>query len=322
MAGFDFGRIITISLFAATLRMTTPVLFATLGGIFSSEVGIFNVALEALLDIATFFAVLGSVQTGSPWGGLVYAIVACLIASFAFAVIHLQLKANEIIVGLALNIFVTGLTRYLMVEVLGATGFYQSDLIIGFKLVDIPLIKDIPILGELLSGHFPLVYLAFFFVWVVYLILYKTPFGFHLRSVGEKVEAAESVGINPFKMKYIGLLLSGLFCAFGGTFLSLSYLNLFSENMSAGRGWLALAAINFGRNKPVRSMVACLIFGFADALALRLQQFGLPSQLVLMLPYISTLVVLVLSAISDERKKKVQAAKQRVATKVEIAAAE
>ena len=321
MAGFDFGRIITLSLFAATLRMTTPVLFATLGGIFSSQVGIFNVGLEALLDIGAFFAVVGSVQTGSPWGGLLYAMVACLFTSFLFAVIHLELKANEIIVGLALNIFATGLTRYLMVEMLGATGFYQSDLLIGFKLVDIPLIKDIPVVGELLSGHFPLVYMAFAFVVLVYVILYKTPFGFHLRAVGEKIEAAESVGINPHKMKYIGLLLSGLFCSFGGAFLSLSYLNLFSENMTAGRGWLALAAINFGKNRPVRSLIACLIFGFADALALRLQQFGLPSQLVLMLPYVSTLVVLVLSAISDEHKKKTQAAKQRNASEAAMVAA-
>jgi len=322
MAGFDFGRIITLSLFAATLRMTTPVLFATLGGIFSSEVGIFNVGLEGMLDIATFFAVVGSVQTGSPWGGLMYAIVACLITGFIFALIHLELKANAIIVGLALNIFATGLTRYLMVEMLGATGFYQSDLLIGFKLVEIPLIKDIPVLGELLSGHFPLVYLAFAFVAVVYVILYKTPFGFHLRSVGEKIEAAESVGINPQKMKYIGLMMSGLFCSFGGAFLSLSYLNMFSENMTAGRGWLALAAINFGRSKPVRSLVACLIFGFADALALRLQQFGLPSQIVLMLPYVSTLVVLVFSAISDERKKKSLAAKQRNTKTMEAVAVE
>ena len=145
---------------------------------------------------------------------------------------------------------------------------------------------------------------------------------FILRAVGEKVEAAESVGINPRKMKYIGLLLSGLLCSFGGAFLSLSYLNMFSENMTAGRGWLALAAINFGKNKPVRSLIACLIFGFADALALRLQQFGLPSQLVLMLPYVSTLVVLVFSAISDERKKKSQAAKQRKASAVEVVAAD
>ena len=301
----DLSRIITISLFATTLRMATPVLLATLGGIFSSQTGIFHVGLEGLLDIGAFFAVVGSVYTGSPWGGLVYAIVACLFASLIFAFVHLELKANEIIVGLALNIFATGMTNYLLVAVLGATGYYQSPLLKGFSPVQIPIIKDIPILNELLSGHFPLVYIAFFMVIVVYLILYRTPFGFHIRAVGEKIESAEAIGINPKRIKYAGLLIAGVFCAMGGSFLSLSYLNLFSEGMSAGRGWLALAAINFGLGRPIPALVACLIFGFADALALRLQQFGLPSQVVLMLPYVVTVLALAASAIRQETRKRI-----------------
>ena len=311
MGNLDFGSIFTLTLFAATFRMATPILFATMGGIFSSQSGIFNVGLESLLIIGAFFAVVGSVKTGDPMGGLLFAVIACLIATLIFALLHLELKANAIIVGLAMNIFAAGMTNYLLVEMLDATGVYQSDLIIGFKEVHIPFIKDIPFLGDLVSGHFPLVYVAFLSVWVVYLILYKTPFGFHLRAVGEKPQAAESIGINPKKMKYFGLLVSGLMSAFGGTFLSLSYLNLFAEGMTAGRGWLALAAINFGGSKPVRSLIACLIFGFADALAVRLQQFGLPSQIVLMLPYVSTLIVLLVSAISDERKKKAIASKYK-----------
>jgi simple sugar transport system permease protein len=311
MGNLDFGSIFTLTLFAATFRMATPIIFATMGGIFSSQSGIFNVGLESLLIIGAFFAVVGSVKTGDPMGGLLFAVIACLIATLIFALLHLELKANAIIVGLAMNIFAAGMTNYLLVEMLDATGVYQSDLIIGFKEVHIPFIKDIPFLGDLVSGHFPLVYVAFLSVWVVYIILYKTPFGFHLRAVGEKPQAAESIGINPKKMKYFGLLVSGLMSAFGGTFLSLSYLNLFAEGMTAGRGWLALAAINFGGSKPVRSLIACLIFGFADALAVRLQQFGLPSQIVLMLPYVSTLIVLLVSAISDERKKKTAASKHK-----------
>jgi len=311
MGNLDFGSIFTLTLFAATFRMATPILFATMGGIFSSQSGIFNVGLESLLIIGAFFAVVGSVKTGDPMGGLLFAVIACLIATLIFALLHLELKANAIIVGLAMNIFAAGMTNYLLVEMLDATGVYQSDLIIGFKEVHIPFIKDIPFLGDLVSGHFPLVYVAFLSVWVVYLILYKTPFGFHLRAVGEKPQAAESIGINPKKMKYFGLLVSGLMSAFGGAFLSLSYLNLFAEGMTAGRGWLALAAINFGGSKPVRSLIACLIFGFTDALAVRLQQFGLPSQIVLMLPYISTLIVLLASAISDERRKKAVASKHQ-----------
>lgn len=318
MGSIDFNKIFTLTLFASTFRMATPILFAALGGIFSSQTGIFNVGLEAFLNIGAFFAVVGSVNTGSPIGGLAYAITACVAASLIFALLHLELRANAIIVGLAMNIFSAGMTNYLLVAMLDATGVFQSDLIIGFKEIHIPLIEDIPFLGDLFSGHFPLVYVAFFSVWIVYLILYKTPLGFHMRAVGEKLKAAESIGINPKTMKYLGLIVSGLFSAFGGTFLSLSYLNLFAEGMTAGRGWLALAAINFGGSKPVRSLIACLIFGFADALAVRLQQFGLPSQIVLMLPYISTLVVLFGSAISEERMKKAITVKHRKAETAEI----
>ncbi|MDX9864341.1 MAG: ABC transporter permease [Anaerolineaceae bacterium] len=317
---FDISRIITLSLFAATLRMTTPILFATLGGIFSSHTGIFHVGLEGLLDIAAFFAVVGSVKTGSPWGGLLYAIVACLVASLVFAFVHLELKANEIIVGLALNIFAGGLTNFLLVAMLDSTGFYQSPLIKGFSQVDVPVLKDIPVMNELLSGHFPLVYFSFLFVLIVYILLYRTPFGFHLRAVGEKTAAAEAVGINPKKIRYIGLMICGTLCGLGGTFLSLSYLNMFSEGISAGRGWVALAAINFGEMKPLRSLVACLIFGFADALALRLQQFGLPSQVVLMLPYASTLIVLIASAISREAKKNAAAKQTKIGGAAEAGA--
>jgi simple sugar transport system permease protein len=304
MGNVDLSSILTISLFAAALRMATPIIFATMGGIFSSHTGIFNVALDGFMLIGSFFAIFGSVQTGSPYGGLLYAIIACFVAALVFAVLHLELKANPIIVGLAMNIVGLGLTNYLLTAIFNVWGVYKTDLIMGFNEVKIPLIHQIPIIGDLLSGHSPLVYFSFVSVYIVYLVLYKTPFGFHLRSVGEKIDAAESIGVNTKKMKYYGLLVSGLLCAFGGTFLSLSYLTMFSEDMTAGRGWLALAAINFGRMKPMPSMIACLIFGFADALAVRLQQFGLPSQVVLMLPYISTLVVLFISGIVAERRKK------------------
>jgi len=304
MGNVDLSSILSIALFASALRMATPIIFATMGGIFSSHTGIFNVGLEGFMLIGSFFAVYGSVQTGSPLGGLLFAIIACLVASLVFAVLHLELKANPIIVGLAMNIVAIGMTNYFLTALLDVYGVYKTDLIVGFSEVEIPLIHQIPILGDLISGHFPLVYISFVSVYIVYLVLYKTPFGFHLRAVGEKIDAAESIGVNTKRMKYYGLLVSGFLCAFGGTFLSLSYLTLFSEEMTAGRGWLALAAINFGRMRPVPSLMACLIFGFADALAVRLQQFGLPSQVVLMLPYLMTLIVLFISAVVAERRKK------------------
>ena len=291
------ASLINVALFASSLRMTIPVLFATLGGIFCSEAGVLNVGLEGLMIVGAFFGIVGSVALGSAWGGLLVAIIACLILSFAFAAVHLAWGADEMIVGLALNILGYGLTTYLLVVMFDVSGYYSSDRIVGFQLIRIPVIDGLPVIGQILSGQFALVYLGFLAVVATWFVLYKTPWGFWLRSVGESPEAAEAVGINLQVMKYAGVLIGGVLCATGGAFLSLAHLNLFSEEMTAGRGFLALAAVNFGERKPLKCLAAALIFGFADALAIRLQRFGLPSQLVLMLPYIATVVILALSAI-------------------------
>ncbi len=293
----SLARLINVALFASSLRMTTPVLYATLGGIFSAESGVLNVGLEGLMIVGAFFGIVGSVTFGSAWAGLLVAVVVCVILSFLFAAVHLEWGADEMIVGLALNVLGYGLTTYLLLVMFDVAGYYSSEAIVGFELVQIPIISDLPLVGEILSGQFALVYLAFLSVAVTYFFLYRTPWGFWLRSVGESPEAAEAVGINLRLMKYAGVLVGGAFCGAGGAFLSLAHLNLFSEGMTAGRGFLALAAVNFGERKPLKCMVAALIFGFTEALAIRLQRFGLPSQVVLMLPYIATVIILTLSAV-------------------------
>jgi simple sugar transport system permease protein len=291
------ARLFNIALLGSSLRMAAPVLYATLGGIFCSEVGVLNVGLEGLMLTGAFFAIVGSVALSSPWGGLLVAILACLVLSLAFAAVHLEWGADQMIVGLALNLLGYGVTTFLLAVIFDVVGYYSSPDVVGFELLQIPLVSRLPIIGPILSGHFALVYLGFVAVAATHFILYKTPWGFRLRSVGENPEAAEAVGINLRLMKYAGVLIGGALCGCGGAFLSLAHLNLFSEDMTAGRGFLALAAVNFGDRKPLKCLAAALIFGFADALAIRLQRFGLPSQLVLMLPYIATVVILVLSAI-------------------------
>jgi simple sugar transport system permease protein len=293
----SLARLINVALFASSLRMTTPVLYATLGGIFSAESGVLNVGLEGLMIVGAFFGIVGSVTFGSAWAGLLVAVLACVLLSFVFAVVHLEWGADEMIVGLAVNVLGYGLTTYLLLVMFNVAGYYSSDAVVGFELIRIPFLHNLPLIGEILSGQFALVYLGFVAVAVSYFFLYRTPWGFWLRSVGESPEAAEAVGINLRLMKYAGVLAGGAFCAVAGAFLSLAHLNLFSEGMTAGRGFLALAAVNFGERKPFKCMVAALIFGFTDALAIRLQRFGLPSQIVLMLPYIATVVILMLSAI-------------------------
>ncbi len=306
----SLARLINVALFASSLRMTTPVLYATLGGLFSAECGVLNVGLEGLMLVGAFFGIVGSVTFGSAWAGLLVAVLACVIVSLAFAAVHLEWGADEMIVGLAINVLGSGLTTYLLLVMFNVAGYYSSEAVVGFELVDIPVLRDLPLIGEILSGQFALVYLGFVSVVASYIFLYRTPWGFWLRSVGESPEAAEAVGVNLRLMKYAGILVGGAFCAVGGAFLSLAHLNLFSEGMTAGRGFLALAAVNFGERNPFKCMVAALIFGFTDALAIRLQRFGLPSQVVLMLPYIATVVILTLSAV-----QRIAAQRARLAAK-------
>jgi simple sugar transport system permease protein len=291
------SRLFNVALFASSLRMAAPVIYATLGGVFSSESGVLNVGLEGLMLTGAFFAVVGSVALSSAWGGLLFAILACFVLSLAFAVVCLEWGADQMIVGLALNLLGYGLTTYLLAVIFDVVGYYSSPDVVGFELLRIPLIDRLPVVGSLLSGHFALVYLAFAAVAATQFVLYRTPWGFQLRSVGENPEAAEAVGINLRTKRYAGVLIGGMLCGVGGAFLSLAHLNLFSEDMTAGRGFLALAAVNFGERKPLKCLAAALIFGFADALAVRLQRFGLPSQIVLMLPYVATVVILTLSSI-------------------------
>jgi len=227
------------------------------------------------------------------------AVLACLIVSLAFAAVHLEWGANQMIVGLAVNILGYGLTTYLLKEIFDTSGYFSSPKIVAFSTMRLPGVDALPVIGQLLSGHFALVYLSFVAVALTWFVLYRTPWGFRFRSVGESPGAAEAVGINLRKMRYSGVLIGGMLCAVGGAFLSLAQLNLFSENMSAGRGFLALAAVSFGARKPARCLVATLVFGLAEALSVRLQRFGLPSQLVLMLPYVATVVILTLSAIQQ-----------------------
>ncbi len=294
-------RLINVALFAAGLRMATSIIYATLGGIFCSECGVLNVGLEGLMLVGAFFGVVGSFYLGSAWAGLLVAVLSCLLLSLAFAAVHLEWGANQMIVGLALNILGYGLTTYLLKQMFNTAGYFSSEKIIAFQPLRIPLLDNLPLVGSLLGGHFALVYLAFASVALTWFLLYKTPWGFRFRSVGESPGAAEAVGINLRQVKYTGVLIGGIWCAVGGAFLSLAQLNLFSENMSAGRGFLALAAVNFGNRKPLRCLIAALVFGLADALSVRLQRFGFPSQLVLMLPYVSTVLILTLSSMQRRR---------------------
>jgi len=288
--------IFNLSLAKITLRMTVPILLAALGGIFTAQVNIFNIALEGMMLIGAFFAVVGSFYTGSALGGVVGAVLAGLGVSCIFGLFCVKLKSNPIVVGFALNFLIAGLSVILLREIFNVRGFFQSERITLLPIFKIPLIKNLPVLGPIISGHNVIFYSAYILVPVVSLLLYRTSLGLRIRAVGEHITAVKATGIGTVKYQYIAILLSGILSGLAGAYLSLSSLGMFTENISAGRGIIALAAIFFGKGIPWLVFFGCLVFGFTEALAIQFQGMGIPTQLVLMLPYLATILALLSTA--------------------------
>ncbi len=289
-------QIFTLSLIAATLRTTAPILLVALGGAFTTKAGIFNIGLEGQMLMGAFFGVLGSMWTGSALGGLVFGITASVIMAVIFSFFVVTLRANEVVVGLALNIMAGGLTISLTKAIFGVRGSIVNPAIIGLPRIEIPFIHGTKPFGTILSGYTPLVYLAFLMVFVVWVILFRTRLGLYIRVTGEKPEAAQSLGIRTARMQHIASLICGVLTGIAGVHLSLGYITMFAENMSAGRGFMAVAVLIFSGGDPVKVLLGCLLFGFADAASLRLQTMGVSSYLVLMLPFVVSVAALFLLA--------------------------
>jgi general nucleoside transport system permease protein len=286
-------EIFDIALLASTVRLFTPLLLAALGGMFTTRAGIFNVALEGMMLVGSFFAVAGVFWTGSATVGLLLAVLSATLLALIFGFFVIEVKGDAVIIGLAVNILALGLTTYAMRLTFGVTGGYYDPSLEGLPDLTLPIISGIPVLGQVLSGHSIIVYAAWVIVVLAYLFLFRHPLGLHLRAVGENPEAAGSMGINVKRMRYLSVALCGALCGLAGAQLSISLVMQFVEGMTAGRGFIALVAIMFGGAHPIKILGATLLFGLAYAASLRLQGIGIPTQFVAMLPYIATIVVLI-----------------------------
>jgi len=283
--------IITVGLFAATLRMATPIAFASLGGIFSERVGIINIGLEGMMLTSAFTGVAVSYFSGNPWLGVLAAVLVGGLLGLLHALLTIKFVGNQIVSGTGINIFALGFTAYMSQIIWGSRG--ASESVQGLKVVSIPLLKDIPIIGDIIGAHTPLVYLMLITTVLSYVVLFKTPIGLRIRAVGEHPAAADTAGIDVYKTKYLCVMVSGMLAGLGGAFLSLGHLSLFALGMTGGRGFIALAAMIFGKWRPFGAFGASVLFGFADALQMRLQALGLlPPQIILAIPYILTVAVL------------------------------
>ncbi len=248
----DILAIFDVALLISTVRLVSPILLAALGGMFTERAGIFNIALEGLMLIGSFFAIAGVVWTGNPYLGVLTAVAAAMVISFFLGVVVIDLKGNAIVAGLAVNIFALGFTTYLMRPVFGVSGgsFYDPNLK-GLPNIDIPFVADLPVIGPLVSGYSILVYVAVLLVPLSYVLLFHHPLGLRMRAVGEDPVAAGSIGINVRRTKYLAVLLSGALCGLAGAQLSISLVTQFVQGMTAGRGFIALVAVMFGRAHPV-----------------------------------------------------------------------
>lgn len=288
-----FLSILDADFFSATLRLTTPLLFATLGGILNERAGVINIGLEGTMLMAALMGVFGAFFLGSPWLGFSVGVIAGGLIAWMHAFVSISLKANQIVSGAAINLIGVGLSSFLIRIVFGLKE--QQRVVPHFDPVKIPYLSDIPVIGPVLFQQHSLVYMALLLVPIMWVILYRTRWGLMITSVGEHPHASATVGIKPLQVRYISVILSGALVGAGGAFLSLGQLHFFQDEMVAGRGFIALAALIFGRWNPVGGLIACLIFGGADALQFRGQALGLgiPHQFMLMFPYVLTLAVLV-----------------------------
>lgn len=276
------------------IRLSTPLVLAALGGLFSERSGVINIALEGMMLSGAFTAAAVTARTGNPWVGLFAACVAGVLVAFIHAVASIEYKADQVVVGTAINILFLGIPALVsgaMFESTGATPQLPREQVLPDW--NLPLIDKIPVLSQLLSGHKPIVYFALAMVPITYYILFKTRFGLRLRAVGENPEAADTAGVSVAKMRYAGVMISGLLAAIGGAYLSIGQNSLFTRNMTAGRGFIALAALIFGKWHPVGAFLACLLFGAAEAISIRMQGVvNIPVQFIQIIPYILTLIVL------------------------------
>ncbi len=289
-----FTTAFVIGLLQATLRTATPLLLAGLGELFSERAGVLNISLEGIMLIGSLFGFLVANQTDNLWLGIAAGGIAGMFIALIHAVLSVSFGVSQVVSGVGINILCIGLslTTYRSVFGMASSGVPTAP---AQEPVAIPWLSDIPIIGEILFQQLPLVYIALLLVPISWFILYRTEFGLKIRAVGEHPLAAETLGVNVYSIRYACVMICGLLTGVAGTFLSLGLLNIFLDNMTSGRGWIALAVVIFGKWRPFGVLWAALLFGLANAFQLRVQAagFDIAYQFLLMAPYVLTMVVLV-----------------------------
>jgi ABC-type uncharacterized transport system permease subunit len=301
--------IFSVAFIASVIRVSTPIILPALGGLLSELGGAINIALEGIMLAAAFTGVIVSgfapqwLPGAPPWVyaglGALAGVLVGMAMGWLIAFFHLELKTDIILTGLAMNILAAGGTVFLMFSLTGDKGSTSTLASARLPALEIPLVNNVPVLGTLLNGengagYNIMSYIAFLLVAVIWVYLYRMPAGAHLRATGEMPDAAQSVGIDVRRTRYWALVASGFCAALGGLYLSMGYLSIFQANMTAGRGFIALAVIYLGNRNPIGTLIAALIFGAASALGAQLGTLNVPPQLIEMIPPTVTIAALII----------------------------
>ena len=297
-------QILSASFVFIVIRVGTPLLFASMSAYSASLAGIPNIAIEGIMNFGALFGVYFSAVTGSAWLGLLGAVGIGLLCGGVLAFFTIKMKANPIMIGIALNLFSTDFAIWLLLVWTGSKGTSGSLPSKVLPTVNIPFLEDIPVLGEILSGHYFLTYLCIILAIALYVLVYKTPFGLRMKATGLDDKAAESVGIKVRKVRLIAALISCSLAAMGGAYLSMGYLSIYSSNMTASRGWIGIAAAAVGGMNLGVTIATTLIFAVASATVNVLSLMQLPSELLNTIPYFCVLLILIIKSIREYRRQR------------------
>jgi simple sugar transport system permease protein len=290
-----------IALISSGLRLATPIILAALAGAICSRAGILNLALEAKMLLGSFVAIVMAFFLGNTIAGIGVAVLAGGLMGLIFALLYLKYNVNLIILALAMNLLILELTVYFMRILFGNVGSWSDPSIQRLPDFELPIIANIPVLGDIFSGYNFIVYFSWIAGIIGYIVLFHTKFGRHIRAVGENKEAAETLGINVNRVQISALVIAGMLCALGGAFLSVGHLTLFTRNMTNNRGWVAVTAAIFGFQHPLGVILSGFFFGLAEAFAVRIQNISdLPPNLIQILPQFATLAALILVALREK----------------------
>lgn len=290
-------------LLLSTIRMATPILIVALAELYSERAGLVNIGLDGIMSFGALIGFVVGIHTQSPWMGVLAGAIGGVLVNMIYAFCTVTLCAEQIVYGMAINIFAPALASFIYKMSFADTSVLIQG--VTMKTMPIPVLCDIPLLGELFFNHTPLVYFVYLMTPFTAVFLNKTKAGLNFKAVGEFPKAAESLGIHVVRQKYLASAICGALAGIGGAYLTICYTNTYSEGIVSGRGFIALSAVIFGRWLPGGVLASCLLFGFCDALQIRLQLVApqIPYQFLQMIPYLCTLFALIVFGIKKSGPK-------------------